>query len=398
VFGRVSVVSVAMNLVAIPAMAVTQLAGLAAVAAAAIAPAAATVCGGVAAVAAQALVGSSALVEDVPWAAHRVPGPGAPLLVAYYAALAAAWRWPRPRGRAAGRAAALALVTVIVVAPAAGVPPAAGRLRLTVLDVGQAEALLVQLPGGHALLVDAAGTPGPFDIGGRVVTPAIWALGTRRLEWLALSHGDRDHAGGAAAIVRDLAPRELWEGVPVPRDPERARLRLLAASRGIPWRTVHAGMRLEAGEVVIDAVHPRPPEWERQRVRNDDSMVLRLRYRDVEFWLTGDAGAEFERRHVFDEGGAPVRVLKVGHHGSRTSTSDALVAGVRPQIAVISAGRHNLFGHPAPDVLRRLEAAGAAVFRTDRDGAIAIETDGAMVLVRTARGRMLSYGVSRRGA
>ena len=149
---------------------------------------------------------------------------------------------------------------------------------------------------------------------------------------------------------------------------------------------------------MIEAVHPQPPDWERQRVRNDDSIVLRLRYRQVEFWLTGDAGGEFERRHVFEAGAAPIRVLKVGHHGSRTSTSDALVEGVRPQIAVISAGRNNLFGHPAPEVVRRLGEAGAAVFRTDRDGAIAIETDGATVLVRTARGRSLSYGVSRRGA
>ena len=184
----------------------------------------------------------------------------------------------------------------------------------------------------------------------------------------------------------------------MPRDPERARLRVLASSRGTAWRAIHAGTRLESGEVVIEALHPQPPEWERQRVRNDDSIVLRLRYRDVEFWLTGDAGGEFERRYAFEGEAAAIRVLKVGHHGSRTSTGDAIVAGLQPQIAVISAGRNNLFGHPAPDVLRRLDAAGAAVFRTDRDGAIALETDGATVLVRTARGRSFSYGVSKRGA
>ena len=145
--------------------------------------------------------------------------------------------------------------------------------------------------------------------------------------------------------------------------------------------------------MVVESIHPPAPEWERQRVRNDDSIVLRVSYGLVDFWLTGDAGAEFERT-VTPVGGAPrLRVLKVGHHGSRTSTATQMLEALRPQIALISAGRANLFGHPAPEVVSRLERAGARVFRTDADGAIAVETDGVSVRVSTVSGRVWSAAI-----
>ena len=285
-------------------------------------------------------------------------------------------------------AAAATAAVVIATAPFAGASaPHGGRTRVTVLDVGQGDAVLVQTPGRQALLVDTGGSSGGFDIGGRVVAPAAWALGVRRLTWLALTHGDRDHTGGAPSVTRDLAPGEVWEAVPVPRDADRAALVELAMSEGVAWRTVTAGARIDAGTVQIEALHPPVPEWERQRVRNDDSMVLRIRFGQVELWLTGDAGAEFESRlsaHVTD---AAIRILKVGHHGSRSSTSAAFVNALRPQIAIVSVGAGNLFGHPAPVVLDRLAEAGATIFRTDRDGAVAIETDGQTAYVQCASGR-----------
>jgi competence protein ComEC len=290
-------------------------------------------------------------------------------------------------------AAAVGALVVILIAPGIGRDaPQRDRLRVTVIDVGQGDAILVQTPDGHALLVDAGGTAGEFDIGGRIVTPALWALGVRRLDWMALSHGDRDHVGGASAIVLDMRPREIWEGVPVPRDPERHLLRELATNSGVAWRSVHAGARLELAGVTVEAIHPPPPDWERQRVRNDDSLVFRVSYRHVDVWLTGDAGAEFEARLPADAGDARVRILKVGHHGSRTSTSQRLVSLLRPHIAIVSAGRGNLFGHPAPDVLARLANAGTAIFRTDRDGATVIETDGVVARVRSATGRSWYVG------
>ena len=115
--------------------------------------------------------------------------------------------------------------------------------------------------------------------------------------------------------------------------------------------------------------------------------MLRITYRRVEFLLTGDAGAEFERRRQTEEDAAPLRILKVAHHGSRSSSSVDFLRSYRPHVALLSVGRGNLFGHPAPDVLARLREAGAEIFRTDRDAAVIVETDGAIVNVRTLTGR-----------
>ena len=386
---RVSVAGVLLNLVAIPAMAVVQVAGLLVVCGAGLSTQLAGAAAAVASGAARLLLASCSLIDVLPWLSWRVP-PTAPWwTAAYYAAVLWTTFAGTRRSRLFGLGAASICLIVVVSAPGVGsARPAADRLRLTMVDVGQGESVLVQTPDGRALLIDAGGTPGPFDIGGRVVTPALWALGVRRLDWLAMSHGDRDHIGGVPSVLRDLAPAEIWEGVPVPPDPERRRLRLLSSEFHVPWRTILAGARLDLGNVVVEAVHPPAPEWERQRVRNDDSMVLRVRYGVVDIWLTGDAGEEFERSALSLAEQAPrLRILKVGHHGSRTATAARFVEALRPQIALISAGRDNLFGHPARDVVSRLEVAGAMVFRTDQDGAIVVETDGVVARVSTAGGR-----------
>jgi competence protein ComEC len=388
-FARVSVAGVLLNLAAIPAMAVVQVAGMLVVCGAAVSTQLATAAAAIASRAANLLLESCSLIDVLPWLSWRVP-PTAPWwTVAYYGAVLWTTVVGTRRSRQCGLGVAAICLIVIVSAPGvSNARPAADRLRVTMVDVGQGESVLVQTPDGRTLLMDAGGTPGPFDIGGRVVTPALWALGVRQLDWLAMSHGDRDHVGGVPSVLRDLAPREIWEGVPVPRDQERRRLRVLSTELHVPWRTILAGARLELGEVVVEAVHPPAPEWERQKVRNDDSMVLRVSYGIVEIWLTGDAGEEFERSAASEVDRAPrLRILKVGHHGSRTATAARFVDVLRPQIALISAGRDNLFGHPAREVVSRLEAAGAKVFRTDQDGAIVVETDGVAARVSTAGGR-----------
>src|SRR5262249_932498 len=161
---------------------------------------------------------------------------------------------------------------------------------------------------------------------------------------------------------------------PVPPHPARAALLELARRRGIVWRQLLAEHLFETDGMLFEVRHPPAPGWERQRTRNDDSLVFRLRYGDVEVLLTGDPRAEFEggeaARLDSEERAAPLRVLKVGHHGSLSSSSFPFLRALRPHIAMISAGRANLFGHPAPDIVARLEDLGAQVFRTDLDGAI----------------------------
>jgi competence protein ComEC len=142
--------------------------------------------------------------------------------------------------------------------------------------------------------------------------------------------------------------------------------------------------------VDVVARHPVAADWERQRVRNDDSMVLELRWRDLSVLLTGDIGRAVEREIAPVIPPARLRVLKVPHHGSLTSSAPEFLAAVRPQIAVVSAGRSNPFGHPVPVVLDRYTSIGAEIFRTDRDGAVTVDTDGHSIDVRTFTGRRFS--------
>jgi competence protein ComEC len=265
-------------------------------------------------------------------------------------------------------------------------------LRFTSIDVGQGDALLLQFPTGDALLVDAGGTTGAFDVGGRVVAPALWASGVRRLDWLAATHPDIDHIGGTVRVARLFHPGEIWEGIAVGTAEARMELRRIAADAGMAWRTLRNGDRLDIGAVSVEVLHPAPPDWERRAARNDDSLVLRVRYHDVELLLTGDIGAAVERE-IDVAAGSPLRVLKVAHHGSRTSTSAAFVERYRPDVAIVSAGSGNSFGHPVPEVVNRLRESGARLFRTDQDGAIIVETDGAEVRVRTISGRAWSVRV-----
>jgi len=260
-----------------------------------------------------------------------------------------------------------------------------GRLHVTAIDVGQGDAIFVVFPRGSTLLVDAGGlsSASSFDIGERVVAPVLRDAGFHRLDLVALTHGDPDHIGGAAAIVEEFRPREVWEGIPVPRSEPLTRLRMLAQRLGARWANVYAGAQVSVDGVEIVARHPAPADWERQKVRNDDSLVLELRWRDVSIVLTGDAGRAVERDIATAFPPARLRAIKIPHHGSLTSSTPDFVAALHPQIAIVSAGRNNHFGHPVPEVLDRYRTIGAEVFRTDQQGAVTIDSDGYSLDVRT---------------
>ena len=264
-------------------------------------------------------------------------------------------------------------------------PGVCGRLRVTVLDVAHGDAILVQLPDRRSLLIDTGGSMSGsrFDIGGRIVAPAVWALGTRRLDALILSHGDPDHAGGAASVVRDFRPREIWEGVSVPGLAETRALKQQAGAARIRWVTRVAGDVVRLGGVTLRVWHPPPPDWERRRVRNDDSIVIELRYGDVSVVLPGDIGVEVERTLAAGFAPAPLRVIKVPHHGSPTSSSPEFLSALEPRVALLSAGTTTKV---SDDVLRRYRDVGAALYRTDDHGAITLETDGRSLTVRTFTG------------
>ena len=395
-FARVSLAGLVLNFFAIPLMTVTQLAGLAALPLAALHSSVSGAAGYVAHLAATGLVESTRLIDLCPWLVVRVPAPAAPVLVIYYGALTLLlWTGGSARARAAAQTLLAAAAIWIVSAPSrpalTGRPPA-GWMRVSFLDVGQADATLVQAPGGRSLLVDAGGSFSPrSEIGSRVVVPALWALGVRRLDVAVFTHGDPDHIGGMGAVLRDVAPREVWEGVPVPGHRQIDALRLAADAIGARWRRVLGGDRFDLGGVSIAVVHPPPPDWERVRIRNDDSIVLDVRYGHVAVLLPGDIGWEVERRIAGAFDPVAFRIVKVPHHGSAGSSSAGLVEATNPCVAVVSAGYANPFGHPAPEVVRRYRDAGVLVLETGRDGAVTVETDGRQVRIRTAVGRLLRF-------
>ena len=269
--------------------------------------------------------------------------------------------------------------------------PGRGILRMVFLDVGQGDSTLIEFPDHRFMLVDAGGLAGAgFDIGERVVTPSLLALGGRSIDTLVLTHGDPDHIGGAPAVLRHFSPHQIWEGIPVPPHAGLREVASAARTSSVLWRTVQAADREVAGGAEIRVLHPPIPDWERQRVRNEDSIVLEIRFGDVSILLPGDIGREAEQRLTSHLATAPITIVKAPHHGSATSSTQSFIDALHPAAVIFSAGRGNRFGHPAPVVVSRYRAANAVIFRTDEDGAIVLDTDGRSVEMRTWLGRRVS--------
>lgn len=399
IFQRVTIAGPLLNLAAVPCMALVQLAAMLTVAANAVGlTPLARGAGWVADVAARTLVGSATLVDVAPWVTWRVVPPLILIVIAYYVSLIAWWRVSkrlvdtRPRKilrRVSALSSVLLFLWIALVPPTLAREHGDGRLHLSVMDVGQGDAMVVVLPNGRRLMVDAGGVSvrGAFDIGDRVLGPALRARGITHLDYLAVTHGDPDHIGGALSLMRGFTPTEVWEGVPVANHEATRRLHDAAAVGRSTWRTLQRGDRFEIGGVEVRVHHPSRPDWERQKVRNDDSIVLELRFGRVSMLLTGDIGHEVEKGLIPQLDLLPLVVLKSPHHGSGTSSSAEFVKAVSPDVVLISCGRGNPYGHPVPYVLGRYHDAGAEIFRTDQEGQIDVITDGQSLGVNTYIGR-----------
>jgi len=362
-FNQLSTIGVLANLGVVPLAGAATIGGLAAVGLAFASEALAAVAFDAVWPVLLALRGVVALAAAVPGAVLHLPAPPWSALACYAAALllGVAW-WRRApaegarRGRAAPAAALGLLAASVAIAAWPLVRPPDGRLRVTVLDVGQGDAIVVETPDGRAVLIDAGGGgPGRLDAGERVVAPFLWNRGYLRLAATAVTHLDADHAGGMPTVHRLF-------GVP-------ARLTVDGLARA-PFA---------AGGAVLSLVRPRQAPADaaaRGRAANDEAMVLRLEYGLAAFLLASDIEAAREVDLV--AAGAPLAatVLKVPHHGARGSSTAPFLAAVGPSVAVVSVGPRNTYGHPSPGALARLAAAGASVYRTDQDGAVLLETDG----------------------
>jgi len=273
-------------------------------------------------------------------------------------------------------AALLAMSLRMVTAGRIAIPPR-GNLEVIMLDVGQGDAILLRFPTGLTGLIDAGGFPGSsFDVGARVVAPALRSLGILRLDLLILTHAHTDHLGGAAAIVREFAPRAIWIGAVPPDDPAVQRLMRMADEGRIPVVLPRRGVELPIGGSRLEVLNPGGADPRGRDGANRGSLAVRIILHDRQALLTGDLERDSERELLRSGYDLRADLLKVGHHGSRTSTSSDFLLAVAPEIALISVGPANPWGHPHDEVVRRLLAAGSIVRRSDLDGAVRYRTDG----------------------
>jgi len=390
-FQQVSVTGFAANLVVLPLVGVLVPAGFAVAAAGLVLPTAAALALPLRPLL-DAVAALARLFAALPGAAIVVSPPGAGAVALFFVLLVLAVEWLRGRVRPrrdAVLAGGLVLLALILWARVVGAGPA--RLSITVLDVGQGDAIVVRGPSGQTLLIDGGGDveghPSGFDVGARRVVPALRRMGIRRIDVVILTHPHEDHAGGLGAVLQNFTVGLVLDsGFPHPA-PAYARFRALIGARRVPYRPARRGMALDLGDGMrLEVLLPEEPLITGSGSDvNLNSIVARLTYGRVAALLTGDMEALNESQLL--DLGDDVRsaILKVAHHGSDTGTTEAFVDAVRPALAVISVGAMNPFGHPAPDTLAVLEEWGAAVYRTDRDGAVTIETDGRRILVRPFR-------------
>jgi competence protein ComEC len=252
------------------------------------------------------------------------------------------------------------------------------------IDVGQGDSLLLITPDGKTLLVDGGGfgggpnqAPQDFDIGEEVVSAALWSRGIRHLDAVALSHAHSDHMGGLPAVLRNFHPDELWVGNN-PRFGAYDALLDEAANLHVCVRSFRAGDALSFGATQIRVLAPFADYRPGIEPSNNDSLVLHMTYGATSVMLEGDAEAPIEDA-MLAEPGLKSTLLKVGHHGSITSTRPEFLARVAPQWAVISCGLHNRYGHPRQEVLAELQEAHIRTYRTDINGATCFLLNGKSV-------------------
>ena len=341
---------------------------------------------------------STGRIGGAGWSAFDIGMISAAGVCASYCLLLIVWAWLRrwPREGAVARwripaafsfagVGASAYLAWLLWGPA---PP----LRVSFLDVGQGDCTLIQTPQGRSILVDAGGryeadSAKASDTGKRIVLPALRRAGVRSLDVVILTHPHEDHAGGLPAVFAAI-PVALWldSGQPHAAPGYRGALEE-GIRRHIPYHLGRAGQTLNIEQgVALRVLRPtRPLLVGTPDDLNNNSIVCRLEYGATSFLLCGDAADAAEAEMLSRGVGLRSDVLKVGHHGSATSSGAEFLKAVAPRWAVISCGRRNLYGHPRPETLERLREAGARVLRTDLDGGVVIESDGADLRVSTSR-------------
>ncbi|HKO60430.1 MAG TPA: DNA internalization-related competence protein ComEC/Rec2 [Pyrinomonadaceae bacterium] len=337
-------------------------------------------------------------------ASIRVPehsGPLFSLYVLYYVPLATLsfvlmrWRPLEPATRAkrsrwlfwVSLCAQLVGIAVLILHPYSH-HHAHGKLRVDFLDVGQGDAALITLPDNTTVLVDGGGRPGPFNqndddesvrarsVGETVVSEYLWWRGLDRIDYLVATHADADHMDGLNDVAANFRVRAAFVARFPERDQELDKLMKSLTTNAVPLRMIGAGDELRIGNISLQVLWPKPSVDARAASGNNDSVVIRAEYGNRSILLTGDIEARTERMLVAEHQRMSADVIKVAHHGSRTSSTEEFVRSTGSRLAVVSVGEPSVFGHPHHEVVKRWQENGAQILRTGNRGMITVVTDG----------------------
>ena len=262
------------------------------------------------------------------------------------------------------------------------------ELEVTALDVGYGDALFLSLPDRSTMLVDGGGIEGRgrsanrMDVGEEVVSRYLWSRRIRKIDVVALTAPREHHVGGLASVLKNFDVGEVWVGGSGSHPAYRTLL-ALAREREIPIRQCNAGERIDRGGVRIRVLWPQESES-----GEDGSLILRLEWKDTGVLLSSDIREPVERRLLAGLESKPLEILKVARHGARVASGEEFLAHLRPSIALITAGGSRPYGLPSSDTLSRLRRMGAEIYRTDRDGAVTLCSNGDSLRVTTFRSRL----------
>jgi competence protein ComEC len=256
------------------------------------------------------------------------------------------------------------------------------ELEMTVVDVGQGDSILLTFPDGKLMLVDGGGipafgrrAPSQMDVGEDVVSPYLWNRSIGRIDVMACTHAHADHIGGLPSLLENFHTKELWTGANS-ENPAWSALRDRARRDGVRIVPLHRGQRFPYGGAELEVLAPSLDYVPKNAPHNNDSLAFRVTFGRHSFLLSGDIERQIEAELVAEGLVRKTDVLKVPHHGSKTSSTAAFLDLARPAFAVMSAGFENSYGHPHADVLERYQERQACVLRTDLDGLVTVRSDG----------------------
>jgi competence protein ComEC len=326
---------------------------------------------------------TSHLFDPFPLFSYRIPTPPLTVILGYFLFLFLLLVRPGVKGQKLLTFALFGIFLALLISYP--FPANSSRaLKLTFLDVGQGDSILVEFPGREKMLVDGGGIPDDsFDIGENVVSPFLWSKGIKKIDYLVLTHAHPDHMNGLKAVARNFKIGQYWETFSPPQSPAYEEIKNNLGPSVLKKR-IFRGFRQQEGDVKIEAIHPEEETPFVLEASNDKSLVLRLSLGETAFLLAADIGLEAEREILEKNLNLQSQVLKSPHHGSKSSSSEAFLEKVGPLVVVITTGRGNLYGVPHQEILDRYKNMGARILRTDEEGAVEISADGRDITIRTS--------------